>query len=145
MGVVCYPFLATPYPGSEWFTVYKDKILEQYGGDLEAYISDLDDATKITANICENFSTVELLGIRELMVTFNWKKLEQFEEEWWSRHETTRIPKFVSSGWRARAEEAKQGQKLDAFAYELKELTRPEYEQLVEETGSSAKHKTAAE
>ena len=33
-GIVARPFFATPYPGSEWFYVYKDKILKQYGGDL---------------------------------------------------------------------------------------------------------------
>lgn len=95
-GIVCYPFLATAYPGSEWFTVYKHKILEQYDGDLEAFISDLDDATKITANISENFSTVELLGIRELMVSFDYKKLKAFEKEWWARNKTVKLPKFIS-------------------------------------------------
>ena len=40
LGIVVKPFFATPYPGSEWFTVYRDKILAQYDGDLEAYLLD---------------------------------------------------------------------------------------------------------
>ncbi|MEE9250331.1 MAG: radical SAM protein [Alphaproteobacteria bacterium] len=127
MGVVCYPFLATAYPGSEWYTVYKDKVLEQYDGDLEAFISDLDDATKITANICENFTTVELLGIRELMVAFNYRKLKQFEAEWWSRHKTVKLPKFLAKGWRDRVQAVVNGERADPYAQEMVELTREQY------------------
>ncbi len=141
-GIVCYPFLATAYPGSEWFTVYKDRILKQYDGDLEAFISDLDDATKITANICENFSTVELLGLRELMVTFDRKKIEAFEEEWWSRHKTVKLPKFISKGWRERAKNTAAGTRTDAFDHELIEFTRAEYEQYIR---GKRKFATAAE
>lgn len=115
LGIVVSPFIATPYPGSEWYTVYKDRILAQYDGDLEAFISDLEDATKITANICENFSTVELLGIRDLMVQFNYRKLAQFEKEWWTRHDKVELPKFLSRGWRQRAEEVKAGKREHAF------------------------------
>ena len=56
LGIVVKPTFATAYPGSEWYTKYKDKILEQYKGrkkmiedDLEAYIVDLGDATRVTA------------------------------------------------------------------------------------------------
>ena len=50
LGVMVKPHFATAYPGSEWFTVYRKKIEEQYAGlgkkygltdDLEAYIPDL--------------------------------------------------------------------------------------------------------
>ena len=131
MGVVCYPFLATAYPGSEWYTVYKDRILEQYDGDLETFISDLDDATKITANICENFSTVELLGIRELMVSFDRRRLEHFEKEWWSRHDRVQLPRFLANGWRDRAQAVKDGGRTDAFDHEIIEFTKEEYEAFV--------------
>jgi len=130
-GVVCYPFLATAYPGSEWYTVYKDRILEQYDGDLEKFISDLDDATKVTGNICENFSSVELLGLRELMVTFNYRKIREFEEEWWSRHQTVRLPMFTAAGWKGRAEEVKAGTRDNAFAHDYVEYTREEYNEIV--------------
>ena len=50
-GIQVKPFFATPYPGSEWYYTYKDRILEQYDGDLEAFLLDLGDATKITAVI----------------------------------------------------------------------------------------------
>ena len=79
LGIVVKPFFATPYPGSEWFTVYREKILAQYGGDLEAYLLDLGDATKITAVISENFNAVELLGLREAMVNFDYKHIREYE------------------------------------------------------------------
>lgn len=130
-GIVCYPFLATAYPGSEWYSVYKDRILEQYDGDLEAFILDLDDATKITANICENFTTVELLGLRELMVTFNYRKVRQFEEEWWARHKSVRLPRFISKGWRERTDAAKRGARAGPFDHQLVEFTREEFHEYV--------------
>lgn len=79
LGINAYPFLATPYPGSEWYYTFKDKILEQYGGSLEAFLLDLGDATKITAVISKNFSAVELLGLRELMVARDIKRIKEYE------------------------------------------------------------------
>lgn len=73
------PFFVTPYPGSEWFYLYKEKILEQYG-DLDSYLSDLGDATDISATICENFNAVELYGLRELMMRRDIKRINQFEK-----------------------------------------------------------------
>jgi radical SAM superfamily enzyme YgiQ (UPF0313 family) len=95
MGIKCIPFFATPYPGSEWYYTYKDRILEQYGGDLEAFLLDLGDATKITAVISENFNAVELLGLRELMVQGNMKRINEYEEIWRARHGEPTIPDFV--------------------------------------------------
>lgn len=41
LGITCKPHFATPYPGSEWYYTYKDSIIEQYDGNLEAFIEDL--------------------------------------------------------------------------------------------------------
>jgi anaerobic magnesium-protoporphyrin IX monomethyl ester cyclase len=82
LGIVVKPFFATPYPGSEWFTVYRDKIIAQYDGDLEKYIEDLGDATKITAVISQNFNVVELLGLREMMINFDYKRIHEYEDYW---------------------------------------------------------------
>jgi anaerobic magnesium-protoporphyrin IX monomethyl ester cyclase len=82
LGITVKPFFATPYPGSEWFTVYRSKILEQYEGDLEKYVEDLGDATKITAVISDNFNAVELLGLREMMVNFDYKRIDEHEKYW---------------------------------------------------------------
>ncbi|MGP0091093.1 MAG: B12-binding domain-containing radical SAM protein [Xanthobacteraceae bacterium] len=82
LGIVCKPFFVTPYPGCEWYAVYKDKILEQYDGDLERFVSELGDATDITATICENFNAVELYGLRELMIRGDFDKFGKFESEW---------------------------------------------------------------
>ncbi|MGO9016324.1 MAG: B12-binding domain-containing radical SAM protein [Dissulfurispiraceae bacterium] len=79
LGIMSYPFLATPYPGSEWYFSYKDRILEQYGGDLEKFLLDLGDATKISAVISKNFNAVELLGLRELMVNRDVKRIREYE------------------------------------------------------------------
>tara|TARA_B100000686_G_C16783676_1_gene973714 strand:- start:857 stop:2428 length:1572 start_codon:yes stop_codon:yes gene_type:complete len=82
LGIVVKPFFATPYPGSEWFTVYREEITKQYDGDLEKYICDLGDATKITAIISKNFNAVELLGLRELMVNLDYNRVRDYEEYW---------------------------------------------------------------
>jgi len=79
LGIQAYPFLATPYPGSEWYFEYKDRILEQYNGNLEDFLLDLGDATKITAVISKNFNAVEILGLRELMVNRDLKRIEEYE------------------------------------------------------------------
>jgi radical SAM superfamily enzyme YgiQ (UPF0313 family) len=80
LGIQNYPFMATPYPGSEWYFTYKEKILEQYSGNLEEFLLDLADATDITAVISKNFNSVELLGLRELMVNGDVKRIEEYEK-----------------------------------------------------------------
>ncbi len=95
MGIQLVPFFATPYPGSEWYYTYKDKILAQYNGDLDAFLLDLGDATRITAVISENFNAVELLGLRQLMVNRDVKRIREYEEIWRSRHGQPIIPDFV--------------------------------------------------
>ena len=80
LGIQSYPFFATPYPGTEWFETYKDKILEQYDGNLEDFLLDLGDATKITAVISRNFNAVELLGLRELMAVRDKKRIKAYEK-----------------------------------------------------------------
>ena len=104
IGIMVKPFFATPYPGSEWYYTYKDKILEQYDGDLEAFILDLGDATKITAVICHNFNDIELLGLRELMLQHDVKRIKVYEKEWRKRHGE---PIFAKEALR------KKGEQLD--------------------------------
>jgi radical SAM superfamily enzyme YgiQ (UPF0313 family) len=76
------PFFATPYPGTEWYYTYKDRILKQYGGDLEAFLLDVGDATRITAVISKKFTAVELYGLRELMVHRDLRRIDEYEAEW---------------------------------------------------------------
>ncbi|MBF0328476.1 MAG: B12-binding domain-containing radical SAM protein [Nitrospirae bacterium] len=90
LGIQVYPFFATPYPGSEWYYSFKDKILEQYGGSLEAFFLDLGDATKITAVISGKFNAVELLGLRELMVNHDTKRIRDYERIWKGQNEGRR-------------------------------------------------------
>lgn len=86
LGIVVRPFYATPYPGSEWFTTYRKRILDQYGGDLERYLLDLGDATKITGVISHNFNPVELLGLRELMINMDYNRIREYENLWRQHH-----------------------------------------------------------
>lgn len=95
MGIKCVPFFATPYPGSEWYYTYKKRVLEQYDGDLDAFLSDLGDATKITAVISENFNAVELLGLRQLMLNGDYKRIAEYEKVWRAHHGDPIIPDFV--------------------------------------------------
>ncbi|MEC9310107.1 MAG: radical SAM protein [Chloroflexota bacterium] len=95
MGIQLVPFFATPYPGSEWYYTYKDQILEQYDGNLEAFLLDLGDATRITAVISENFNAVELLGLRQLMVERDVKRIREYESTWRKLHGEPVIPDFV--------------------------------------------------
>ncbi len=86
LGIVVKPFFATPYPGSEWFHTYRESILEQYAGDMEAFLCDLGDATSVTAVISHNFNAVELYGLRELMIKFDYKRIAEYEAEWKRHH-----------------------------------------------------------
>ena len=65
--IVTSPFICTPYPGAEWYIKYKDFILEQYDGSLEAFIEDLEDATKVTALLTKKFTPAEAVGIQSIM------------------------------------------------------------------------------
>ena len=95
LGVMVKPHFATAYPGSEWFTVYRKQIEEQYKGqgkkhglhdDLEAFILDLGDATRVSAVLSKNFNAVELIGLREMMVHRQYDKIDAYEKEWRKKH-----------------------------------------------------------
>ena len=95
LGIVTKPHFATAYPGSLWFTEYRDEILNQYKGrgkqlglkdDLEAYIYDLGDASRVSGVISKNFNAVELVGLREMMLHRQYDKIDQYEKEWRMRH-----------------------------------------------------------
>ena len=47
--------------------VYKDYILEQYDNNLELFINDLEDATKVTALLTKRFTPAEAVGIQNIM------------------------------------------------------------------------------
>lgn len=94
LGIHARPHFATAYPGSEWYYSYKESIKEQYDGDLEAYVRDLGDATKITAVISHNFTGLELLGLQEIVAQRNLRMLDQAEQHWGRTGETgLAIPK----------------------------------------------------
>lgn len=85
LGIHAKPHFATAYPGSEWYSGYKEDIKAQYGGNLEAYVSDLGDATKITGTICHAFTGVELLGLQEIVAKRDLRLLDLFERAYQPR------------------------------------------------------------
>lgn len=89
LGIHCKPHFATPYPGSEWYYTYKDSILQQYGGDLEKFILDLGDASKITAVISHNFSPVQLLGLQQIVMQRDLRLLDLAEKHWGAADQVT--------------------------------------------------------
>ena len=76
LGIYAKPHFATAYPGSEWFNTFRDEIIKQYNGNLEDYVLDLGDATKITATICKNFTSIELLGLQQIIADKDLRNLE---------------------------------------------------------------------
>jgi anaerobic magnesium-protoporphyrin IX monomethyl ester cyclase len=89
LGITAKPHFATPYPGSEWYYKYKNSILEQYNGDLEAYIMDLGDASKITAVISHEFSALQLLGLQQMVYLKDLRLLDQAEKHWGNAQDYT--------------------------------------------------------
>lgn len=82
LGIHAKPHFATAYPGSEWYYAYKEDIARQYAGNLEAYILDLGDATKITGTISHNFTGMELLGLQEIVAKRDLRLLDLAERSW---------------------------------------------------------------
>jgi len=86
LGIVVKPHFATPYPGSEWFSVYRSSIEEQYNGDLERFLLEVGDASTISAVISHNFNAVELVGLRDMMVRRDVKRIDEYEKIWRQNH-----------------------------------------------------------
>lgn len=92
LGIHARPHFATAYPGSEWYYTYKDSIISQYDGDLEQYIKELGDASKITGVISHNFTGVELLGLQEIVAQWNLRVLGLAEQAAGDRKGGVAIP-----------------------------------------------------
>ena len=95
LGIVVKPHFATAYPGSMWFMQYRDKIVKQYEGqakkkgltdDLEAFIMDLGDASRVSGVISKNFNAMELVGLREMMMHKQYDKIDEYEKVWRISH-----------------------------------------------------------
>ena len=82
LGIHAKPHFATSYPGSEWFYAYKDSIIKQYHGDLEKFICELGDASKITGVISHQFSPMELLGLQQIVAARDLRLLDLSEKHW---------------------------------------------------------------
>ena len=78
LGIHAKPHFATA-AGSEWFNTFKDEIIKQYNGNLENYVLDLGDATKITATILQNL-LIELIGLQQIIANKDLRNLELSEK-----------------------------------------------------------------
>ncbi|MND07171.1 hypothetical protein D3C83_289810 [compost metagenome] len=54
------------------------------------------------------------------------------------------LPKFLAAGWRDRARETRDGQRPNAFAHDMIEMTRDEYEAFVKATNARRARKSVA-
>ena len=59
-------------------------------------MEDLGDATRVTINLSENFTDVELYGLRELMVLRDIQGLREYEKLWKKLHGE---PRFEDVKW----------------------------------------------
>ena len=82
LGIHAKPHFATPYPGSEWYYAFRESILEQYDGDLEAFVRDLGDASDVTAVLSHRFTAMELMGLQQIVHRRDFRLLDQAEEHW---------------------------------------------------------------
>ena len=82
----------------------------------ENLIESTEDAVPVTAVISENFNAVELLGLRELMLRRDRRKLHEYESEWCRQHGKPKFPKFVAAGWRNRLSELRAGTRQHLYA-----------------------------
>ena len=82
LGIVVMPFLFTPYPGADIWYRNKEKILAEYGGDMELFIKTLNDATEPVVSISENFTLQDILVYRFHMVKQDKDAIDQFENAW---------------------------------------------------------------
>ena len=73
--------------------------------DLEAYVLDLGDASRVSATISKNFNAVELIGLREMMVHRQHDKIDRYEKEWRTKH---KIPEGQASTLVKQDRKAKQ-------------------------------------
>ena len=120
--IVVMPFLFTPYPGSDIWYRNKDKILEEYGGDLELFVSTLNDATEPVVSISKNFTLQDILIYRFHMIRGDKDAIDQFENAWrrrrgipprakedqktdWERF-TREVQKHADRAWAERYEDA---------------------------------------
>ena len=54
--------------------------------DLEAYVLDLGDASRVSGVISKNFNAIELVGLREIMMHKQYDKIDEYEKVWRLNH-----------------------------------------------------------
>jgi radical SAM superfamily enzyme YgiQ (UPF0313 family) len=86
LGIVVSPFLFTPFPGSDIWYRNREKIIEEYVGELELFVSTLNDATEPVVSISENFTLRDILIYRFHMVRQDKDAIDQFENSWRKTH-----------------------------------------------------------
>lgn len=86
LGIVVMPFLFTPYPGADIWYRNKEKILAEYGGNMDLFLKSLNDATEPVVSISENFTLEEILRYRFHMVKQDKEAIDDFENVWRKKH-----------------------------------------------------------
>lgn len=78
--MLCQPFYLTAYPGCELWYKHKDKILAQYDGDLDKFLSALGDATDLTTNVSP-FDDITLMGLHQAMIYQDENRIRRWAQE----------------------------------------------------------------
>lgn len=74
-GIHVKPFLLTPYLYTPVYWENRDRILEQYGGDEEAFALACGDAFDFIVNLTKRFTDAELRGLQDMMADRDLKGL----------------------------------------------------------------------
>jgi anaerobic magnesium-protoporphyrin IX monomethyl ester cyclase len=64
------------------FSHYQHIIQLHTKNNLEAFILNLGDASKVSAIILHNFNAIKLAGLREMMVAQNYRGIDNYEKIW---------------------------------------------------------------
>lgn len=149
LGIVAVPFLFTPYPGSDIWYRNRKRILEDYGEDMELFVSTLNDATEPVVSISNNFTLQDIMIYRLHMVRQNRDAIDQFENVWRKRHGLApRGKEEQEADWeRYRVEVQRYADEASAEQYSVPEVAGLAYgSQILEgsdQPGSPCTHDTS--
>jgi len=129
LGIVVMPFLFTPYPGSDIWYRNKEKILQEYGDNMELFVDTLNDATEPVVSISKNFSLQDILIYRFHMVRGDKDAIDQFENVWRKRHgQPTRSKTEQTADWeRFRTEVQSYADEAWSEQYQSFDMAEPAY------------------
>ena len=80
-GIICQPFWLAPYPKTQYFEEHRERILEQYDGDLEKFVMALEADTDTMVVNLTKFDDPTIIGLRELAIRHDLKRIKRYAEK----------------------------------------------------------------